>query len=58
MLARFAVVGVLVPLVAPAFGNSTSEESGVVGRDVVVLNEGRSNDVNEGDGGKGVGGLL
>lgn len=61
MLARFVVdAGVLVPfvvLVAPV-GTSASEESGVVGREVVVLNEGRNNDVNDGDGGRGVGGLL
>ena len=37
---------------------STSEESGVVGRDVAVLNEGRSSDVKDGEGGRGVGGLL
>jgi hypothetical protein len=56
MLARF-VVGVFAP-VAPPVGKSTSDESGVVGRDVCVLNEGRSRDVKDGDGGSGVGGLL
>lgn len=63
ILARFVVVvdvGVLVPLVAVPgpFGRSTSEESGVVGREVVVLNDGRRREVREGDGGSGVGGLL
>jgi hypothetical protein len=60
MLARFVVdVGVLIPLVVPAVPvTSTSEESGVVGREVVVLKEGLSNEVSEGDGGSGVGGLL
>lgn len=58
ILAKFADdAGVFVP--SPVLvGTSTSEESGVVGRDVVVLNDGRSSDVNEGDGGSGVGGLL
>lgn len=62
MLARFVVedAGVLVPWVTVPVpvGTSTSEESGVVGRDVVVLKEGRRSEVNEGDGGSGVGGLL
>jgi hypothetical protein len=39
-------------------GVSTSELSGVVGREVVVEKGGLSKDVNEGDGGNGVGGLL
>jgi hypothetical protein len=58
MLARF--VGVLVPsVVAPApDGRSTSDESGVVGCEFVVLNDGRRSDVRDGDGGRGVGGLL
>jgi hypothetical protein len=58
MLARF--VGVLVPsVVAPVpEGRSTSDESGVVCREFVVLNEGRRSEVSEGDGGRGVGGLL
>jgi hypothetical protein len=62
MLARFVVVevGVLVPLVAPVApeGSSASDESGVVGLEVVVLKEGRSSDVKDGDGGSGVGGRL
>lgn len=62
MLARLVVVdvGVLVPFVRvpDCVGTSTSEESGVDGREVVVLKDGRSNEVNEGDGGRGVGGLL
>jgi hypothetical protein len=63
MLARLVVVdvGVLVPFVVMAAvpgGSSTSEESGVVGRDVWVLNDGRSRDVRDGDGGRGVGGRL
>lgn len=41
-----------------SFGVSTSELSGVVGREVVVEKGGRRRDVNDGDGGKGVGGLL
>ena len=41
-----------------SLGVSTSELSGVVGREVVVEKGGRRREVNEGDGGKGVGGLL
>ena len=41
-----------------SFGVSFSELSGVVGLEVVVENEGRSNEVNDGEGGRGVGGLL
>lgn len=60
MLARFVVVevGVFVPLVPIPFGNSTSDESGVVGREVCVLKEGRRSEVREGEGGRGVGGRL
>lgn len=39
-------------------GRSASLESGVVGREVCVLKEGRRSDVREGDGGRGVGGRL
>lgn len=58
MLARLVVVevGVLVPFVP--VGSSTSEESGVVGREVCVLKDGRRRDVSEGEGGSGVGGRL
>lgn len=41
-----------------SFGVSTSELSGVVGREVVVEKGGRRRDVKEGEGGRGVGGLL
>lgn len=59
MRARLVVleVGVLVPLVCPV-GRSTSDESGVVGRDVAALKAGRRRDVSDGDGGKGTGGRL
>lgn len=59
MLARFVVVevGVFVPFV-PIPCNSTSDESGVVGREVCVLKEGRRSEVREGEGGRGVGGRL
>lgn len=59
MLARLVEVGVLVPFVAAVpEGRSTSEESGVVGREVCVLKDGRSREVREGEGGRGVGGRL
>lgn len=50
----------LVPVVCePALVYpSTSDESGVVGLEVGRLKAGRRSDVNEGDGGRGVGGLL
>jgi hypothetical protein len=58
-LTRFEVLDarVLVPLVGGLrrAGSSTSEESGVVG---LEAKEGRSSDFSEGDGGRGVGGLL
>lgn len=64
-LAEFArlvvlVAGVLAPFVTLAgpVGTSTSEDSGVDQRELAALNEGRSNEVNEGDGGRGVGGRL
>ena len=41
-----------------SLGVSFSELSGVVGRDVVVENDGRRRDVKDGEGGKGVGGRL
>ena len=41
-----------------SFGVSFSELSGVVGLEVVVENEGRSKDVKDGEGGRGVGGRL
>lgn len=41
-----------------SFGVSFSELSGVVGREVVVENGGRSSEVKEGEAGRGVGGLL
>lgn len=41
-----------------SLGVSFSELSGVVGREVVVENVGRSSDVKEGEAGRGVGGLL
>ena len=52
--------GVDVPAVVPTTDEwtSTSDESGVVGRLVCVLNEGRRRDVKDGDGGRGVGGRL
>ena len=59
--ARFVVLdaGVLVPCDdCPFRGTSTSDDSGVVGRDVAALNVGRSKDVRDGEGGSGVGGLL
>lgn len=37
---------------------SASEELAVLGRDVVVLKEGRRSDVKDGEGGRGVGGRL
>jgi hypothetical protein len=37
---------------------SFSELSGVVGLEVVAENDGRRRDVNDGDGGSGVGGRL
>jgi hypothetical protein len=59
MLARFAVEpGVLAPFVAVPEGASKSEESGVVGSEVLVLKDGRSSDFKDGDGGSGSGGLL
>lgn len=59
MCARFVVleVGVLVPLVGP-YGSSTSDESGVVGREVAALKAGRRREVKDGEGGSGTGGLL
>ena len=50
----------LVPVVCePALVYpSTSDESGVVGLEVGRLKAGRSSEVNDGDGGSGVGGLL
>lgn len=61
-LARFVVLEggwlELYTLRSGLLGRSTSEESGVVGRDVAALKAGRSSDVSEGDGGSGVGGLL
>lgn len=44
-----------LPTAAPA---SVSEDSGVAGRDVCVLNGGRRSEVSDGDGGRGVGGRL
>ena len=41
-----------------SLGVSFSELSGVVGREVVVENEGRRSEVKEGEAGWGVGGLL
>ena len=41
-----------------SFGVSPSELSGVVGREFAVEKEGRSRDVKDGEGGKGVGGRL
>jgi len=41
-----------------SFGVSFSESSGVVGLDVVVENDGRSKEVRDGEGGRGVGGRL
>jgi hypothetical protein len=46
---------VLVPLGLSPVGRSTSEESGVVRREG---KEGRSSEVRDGEGGRGVGGLL
>ena len=60
-LARGTVVAVRADLATTAsvsFGVSFSELSGVVGLDVVVENDGRSKEVKDGDGGKGVGGRL
>jgi hypothetical protein len=37
---------------------SASDELAVPGREVVALNDGRRRDVRDGDGGRGVGGLL
>lgn len=62
MLARLVVLDVgvfaLVEADLAPEGTSTSDESGVVGRELVVLNDGRKRDVREGDGGNGVGGRL
>ena len=55
MLARLLVDDVPV---ATVLAMSTSDESGVVRRDVVVLKDGRRSDVNEGEGGSGTGGRL
>lgn len=44
--------------VLPPTVDSTSLDSGVMCGDVCVLNGGRSKDVNDGEGGNGVGGLL
>jgi hypothetical protein len=52
--ARVVVVAVEVGVVEM----STSELSGVVGREVCVLKEGRRSDVRLGEGGSGVGGRL
>ena len=41
-----------------SLGVSFSELSGVVGLDVVAEKDGRRRDVNDGDAGRGVGGLL
>lgn len=41
-----------------SLGVSTSELSGVVGRDVVVEKGGRRREVSDGEGGRGVGGRL
>ncbi len=41
-----------------SLGVSTSELSGVVGREVVVEKGGRRSDVRDGEGGRGVGGRL
>jgi hypothetical protein len=54
MLARLVVD---VP-VATVLAKSTSDDSGVVRREVVVLKDGRRSDVNEGEGGRGSGGRL
>lgn len=45
-------------LLATAASVSFSLLSGVVGRDVVVENEGRRSEVSDGEGGSGVGGRL
>jgi hypothetical protein len=60
-LARCTVVAVRAALATAAsvsLGVSFSELSGVVGLEVVAENDGRRRDVNDGDGGSGVGGRL
>lgn len=53
-----AVRADLATAASVSFGVSFSELSGVVGRDVVVENDGRRRDVKDGEAGKGVGGRL
>ena len=53
-----AVRAELATAASVSLGVSFSELSGVVGRDVVVENDGRSSDVKEGEAGNGVGGRL
>ena len=60
-LARGTVVARRADLATAAsvsLGVSTSELSGVVGRDVVVEKGGRRREVRDGEGGRGVGGRL
>ncbi len=54
--ATAAAVEVAVPV--PVVVCSGSEESGVVGREVCALKEGRRREVRDGEGGRGVGGRL
>ena len=53
-----AVRADLATAASVSLGVSLSELSGVVGLEVAAEKDGRSNDVNEGDGGNGVGGRL
>ena len=53
-----AVRADLATAASVSLGVSFSELSGVVGLDVVVEKEGRRREVNEGEGGRGVGGRL
>ena len=53
-----AVLADLATAASVSLGVSFSELSGVVGREFVVENAGRSREVNDGEGGSGVGGRL